>query len=175
LQQVLTALPANSPAILITQHMPAGFSHSFAHRLDEICSMSVSEASQARRVMPGHVYIAEGGRHLELKRSGGHYECRLHDGDLVSGHRPSVDVLFSSVAAAAGPNAVGLIMTGMGHDGAAGLLRMREAGAQTMGQDEGSCLIYGMPRAAKQLGAVQVEIPLSRLAERLLEACGAAC
>jgi two-component system chemotaxis response regulator CheB len=171
LQHFLTALPANSPAILITQHMPAGFSNSFAQRLDEICSMSVAEASQGRRVMPGHVYVAQGGRHLELKRSGGHYECRLHDGPAVSGHRPSVDVLFASVAEAAGSNSVGVIMTGMGNDGAAGLLQMRRAGARTLGQDEKSCLIYGMPRVARQMGAVEAEIPLSRLAEQVLEAC----
>jgi two-component system chemotaxis response regulator CheB len=171
LQQLLTALPANSPAIMITQHMPPGFSSLFAHRLDEICNMSVSEAIQGQRVMPGHAYIAPGGRHLELKRSGGHYECRLHDGDLVSGHRPSVDVLFTSVAEAAGANAVGIILTGMGHDGAAGLLRMRTAGARTLGQDEASCLIYGMPRVARQAGAVETEYPLTRMPEQLLAAC----
>jgi two-component system chemotaxis response regulator CheB len=133
--------------------------------------MSVSEASDGRRVNPGHVYIAQGGRHLELRRSGGHYECRLHDGAPVSGHRPSVDVLFASVAEAAGSNSVGVIMTGMGNDGAAGLLQMRNAGARTLGQDEKSCLIYGMPRVAWQMGAVETEVPLSRLAEQVLEAC----
>ena len=121
--------------------------------------------------MPGHVYVAQGGRHLELQRSGGHYECRLHDGPTVSGHRPSVDVLFASVAEAAGSNSVGVIMTGMGNDGAAGLLRMRKAGARTLGQDEKSCLIYGMPRVARQIGAVETEIPLAKLAEQVLEAC----
>jgi two-component system chemotaxis response regulator CheB len=171
LQQCLTALPANSPAILVTQHMPAGFSHSFAQRLDEICSMSVAEATHGRRIMPGHVYIAPGGRHLELTRSGGHYECRLSDRPPVSGHRPSVDVLFASVAQTAAGNAVGVIMTGMGSDGAAGLLQMREAGARTLGQDEKSCLIYGMPRMAMQMGAVEHEVSLSRLPEQILEAC----
>lgn len=171
LQQVLAALPANSPAILITQHMPAGFSSSFAQRLDELCAMSVSVASHGTRVLQGHVYIAPGGRHLELKRSGGHFECGLSDGDPVSGHRPSVDVLFASVASAAASNAVGVIMTGMGHDGAAGLLQMRTAGARTFGQDERSCLIYGMPRAAQQIGATEIEVPLSQLPEQLLAAC----
>jgi len=171
LQECLTALPANAPAILVTQHMPAGFSLAFAQRLDGICSMSVSEATPGRRIMPGHVYIAPGGRHLELARSGGHYECHLHDGPTVSGHRPSVDVLFGSVAEMAGSNAVGVIMTGMGSDGAAGLLRMRQAGARTLGQDEKSCLIYGMPNVAKQMGAVELEVPLSRLAAQLLEIC----
>jgi two-component system chemotaxis response regulator CheB len=173
LQSLLTALPANSPAILITQHMPAGFSKSFAGRLDDMCSMTVSEATNGRRVMPGHVYIAEGGRHLELRRTGGHYECRLHDGPAVSGHRPSVDVLFASVAEAAASNAVGIILTGMGNDGAAGLLQMRNAGARTFGQDERSCLIYGMPRVARQIGAVEAEIPLDRMPEQLLDACAA--
>jgi two-component system chemotaxis response regulator CheB len=173
LQTVLTALPANSPAILVTQHMPAGYSAAFAQRLDEACSMSVVEASQGRRVMPGHVYIAEGGRHLELKRSGGHFECWLHDGPTVSGHRPSVDVLFASVAKAAAGNGVGLIMTGMGHDGAAGLLQLRQAGGRTFGQDEASCLIYGMPRVARQMGAVEAEIPLSDIPAQLLAACAA--
>jgi two-component system chemotaxis response regulator CheB len=173
LQQVLTALPPNSPAILITQHMPAGFSHSFAQRLDDMCSMSVAEAADKQRVVPGRVYVAAGGRHLALKRTGGHYECQVHDGEAVSGHRPSVDVLFSSFAESAGANAVGVILTGMGHDGAAGLLQMRNAGAHTIGQDEKSCLIYGMPRVAQQMGAVEAEAPLNRIAERVLAACAA--
>jgi two-component system chemotaxis response regulator CheB len=168
LQEVLIALPANAPAVMVTQHMPPGFTASFARRLNDRCSMSVMEASHGRRVMPGHVYIAKGNQHMELVRSGGHFECRLHDGALVSGHRPSVDVLFASVAVAAGKNAVGVIMTGMGQDGAAGLLEMRRAGARTRGQDEGSCMIYGMPKAAKLLGAVEAEKPLSKLASEVL-------
>ena len=168
LQELLTALPANSPPILVTQHMPAGFTASFARRLNEQCSMSIVEASDGRQVMPGHVYIANGSRHLELCRSGAHFYCRLHDGPQVSGHRPSVDVLFASVAAAAGDNAIGVILTGMGQDGAAGLLKMRKAGARTFGQDETSCLIYGMPKAAKLMGAVETEKPLSKLAGEII-------
>lgn len=168
LQELLTAMPANSPPILITQHMPAGFTASFARRLDAQCSLSVVEASDGRPVMPGHAYVANGSQHLELVRSGAHFRCRLHDGPPVSGHRPSVDVLFASVAASAGGNAIGVILTGMGQDGAAGLLRMRNAGARTFGQDEASCLIYGMPRAAKLMGAVEAERPLSRLPQEIL-------
>jgi two-component system, chemotaxis family, protein-glutamate methylesterase/glutaminase len=168
LQELLTAFPASAPAVMVTQHMPPGFTTSFAHRLNEQCSMSVVEASQGRRVLPGYVYIANGKQHLELARSGAHYECRLHDGAPVSGHRPSVDVLFASVAIAAGPNAIGVILTGMGNDGADGLLQMRQAGAHTRGQDEASCVIYGMPRAAKLIGAVEVERPLSKLAADIL-------
>jgi two-component system chemotaxis response regulator CheB len=118
--------------------------------------------------MPGHVYIANGGRHLELARSGAHFVCHLHDGKPVSGHRPSVDVLFSSVATAAGRHAIGVILTGMGNDGAAGLLEMRRAGSRTRGQDESSCVVYGMPKAAKQLGAVETERPLSKMAAEIL-------
>lgn len=168
LQRILVRLPASSPAILITQHMPPGFTASFARRLDGQCAVSVIEATDGRRVLPGHVYIAPGARHLELVRNGAHYACRLQDGPAVSGHRPSVDVLFSSVAAAAGSNAMGVILTGMGRDGAAGLLEMRHAGARTLGQSESTCVIYGMPKAAMQMGAVEAEYPLDRLAEELV-------
>jgi two-component system, chemotaxis family, protein-glutamate methylesterase/glutaminase len=168
LQQLLTGLPANIPATLITQHMPPGFTASFAKRLDGRCAMSVSEAIDGARALPGHVYIAPGNVHLELVRSGAHYFCRLQDGPRVSGHKPSVDVLFNSFAAVAGKNAVGVILTGMGSDGAAGLLRMRQAGARTLGQDESSCLIYGMPKAAKLLGAVETEFPLSRIPKEIM-------
>jgi two-component system chemotaxis response regulator CheB len=119
-------------------------------------------------VLPGHVYIAPGSHHLELLRSGAHFECRLHDGPLVSGHRPAVDVLFHSVAAAAGRSAVGIILTGMGRDGAAGLLEMRRTGARTLGQTEASCVVYGMPKAAMQAGAVDAEFPLDRIAEEIV-------
>jgi two-component system, chemotaxis family, protein-glutamate methylesterase/glutaminase len=168
LQQLLTALPANIPAILITQHMPQGFTASFAKRLDGRCAMSVSEAVDGTRILPGHVYIAPGNLHLELVRSGAHYFCRLNDRPRVTGHKPSVDVLFTSFAAAAGRNGVGVILTGMGSDGAAGLLKMRQAGARTLGQDESSCLIYGMPKAAKLLGAVEAEFPLSRIPKEIM-------
>nr|WP_321986574.1 chemotaxis response regulator protein-glutamate methylesterase [uncultured Lichenicoccus sp.] len=164
LQRLLINLPAHCPAILITQHMPPGFTASFARRLDEICLMSVCEAEQGQVVTPGHVYIANGARHLELARSGTQYSCRLHDGPAVSGHRPSVDVLFQSFAGAVGANALGIILTGMGRDGAAGLLAMRSAGARTLGQNEASCLIYGMSKAAKDIGAIEAEMSLEHLA-----------
>jgi two-component system chemotaxis response regulator CheB len=168
LQRILVRLPASSPAILVTQHMPPGFTASFARRLDAQCAVTVIEATDGRRVLPGHVYIAPGARHLELVRNGAHYACRLQDGPPVSGHRPSVDVLFSSVAATAGSNAMGVILTGMGRDGADGLLAMRRAGARTLGQSEATCVIYGMPKAALQIGAVEAEYPLDRLAEELV-------
>jgi two-component system, chemotaxis family, protein-glutamate methylesterase/glutaminase len=168
LQQLLTALPAGIPATLITQHMPPGFTASFAKRLNDRCAMPVAEAVDGERVMPDHVYIAPGNIHLELIRSGAHYFCRLNDGPRVSGHKPSVDVLFNSVATAAGKNAMGVILTGMGGDGAAGLLKMRQAGARTVGQDESSCLIYGMPKAAKLAGAVEAEFPLAQIPQEIM-------
>ena len=168
LQQLLTALPAGIPATLITQHMPPGFTASFAKRLADRCAMPVAEAIDGKQVMPGHVYIAPGNIHLELTRSGSQYFCRLSDGPRVSGHKPSVDVLFNSVAAAAGRSALGVILTGMGSDGAAGLLKMRQAGARTVGQDESSCLIYGMPKAAKLLGAIDAEFPLAQIWQEIM-------
>lgn len=168
LQRLLTGLPACIPAILITQHMPPGFTASFAKRLNDCCAMPVAEAADGERIMPGHVYIAPGNIHLELARSGADYFCRLSDAPRVSGHKPSVDVLFNSVAAAAGKNALGVILTGMGSDGATGLLKMRQAGARTVGQDESSCLIYGMPKAAKLLGAVEFECSLARIAHEIM-------
>ncbi|MGF1476625.1 MAG: chemotaxis response regulator protein-glutamate methylesterase [Geminicoccaceae bacterium] len=169
LREVICALPADGPPVLIAQHMPTGFTARFAERLNGISAMSVSEAKHNARVLPGHVYIAPGHGHLKLSRSGAYYNCVISDEGLVSGHRPSVDVLFSSVALAAGKNAIGAILTGMGKDGAKGLLKMREAGAATLGQDEASCLIYGMPRAAQEIGAVQKELPLAKIASALLE------
>jgi two-component system chemotaxis response regulator CheB len=168
LQELLSALPANAPALLVTQHMPAGFTASFARRLDDRCAVTVIEATDGAQVLPGHVYIAAGNRHLELVRRGQSYRTHVHDGAPVSGHRPSADVLFHSVAMAAGGLATGVILTGMGSDGAAGLLEMRLAGARTFGQDEGSCVVYGMPKVAKEMGAVDQEIPLSRMAQALL-------
>ncbi len=171
LREVISALPRDCPATLISQHMPGGFTHSFAERLDSVAAVSVLEARDGIRVLPGHVYIAEGERHLELVRSGGNYHCRVHDGPLVSGHRPSVDVLFRSMAAAAGPNAIGVILTGMGRDGAEGLKEMRDAGAVTIGQDEATSLVYGMPRAAKSMNAVSKELPLNQIAGEIIESC----
>lgn len=173
LQEFLTAFPPDAPAILVTQHMPAAFTASFANRLDSCCAVSVRQARDGERVLPGHAYIAPGGFHLELARNGANYVCRVHEQPLVSGHRPSVDVLFRSVAHAAGANAVGIILTGMGKDGAAGMLEMRRAGASTIGQDEQTCVVYGMPKAAAECGAVEVELPLNRIPAQVLGHCRA--
>ena len=173
LQTLLTAFPADAPAILITQHMPALFTASFAGRLDHFCAVTVSQAQDKERVLPGHVYIAPGGFHLELARSGANYVCRVHEQPPVSGHRPSVDVLFRSVAQAAGANSVGVILTGMGKDGAAGLLEMRQAGASTVGQNEATCVVYGMPKAAHDCGATEIELPIGKIPEHVLFQCRA--
>ncbi|MEI2385245.1 chemotaxis response regulator protein-glutamate methylesterase [Breoghania sp. JC706] len=173
LRTVLGALPASSPAILVTQHMPVHFTSTFANRLDGLCEISVEEARDGARVLPGHAYIAPGNRHLRLLRSGADYVCKVGGEERVSGHCPSVDVLFGSVATAANGNAIGIIMTGMGKDGARGLLEMRNAGLLTLGQDAASSLVYGMPRAAMECGAVQEQVPLDRIAQKIIDECGA--
>jgi two-component system chemotaxis response regulator CheB len=173
LQELLTAFPHDAPAILVTQHMPAMFTLSFAKRLDQFCAVSVSQAEDGERVLPGHVYLAPGGFHLELARSGANYVCRVHEQPPVSGHRPSVDVLFRSVALSAGANAVGIILTGMGKDGASALLEMRRAGASTIGQNEATCVVYGMPKAAHDCGATEIELPIGKIAEQVLHNCAA--
>ena len=173
LKALLMDMPAECPPILITQHMPPRFTAAFAERLNRECPMTVSEAKHDDPVEPNHAYIAPGSHHLELVRSGGHYKCRLDDGPTVSGHRPSVDVLFKSVAHIAGKAAIGVILTGMGKDGSNGLLDMRTAGAITLGQDEASSLIYGMPRAAFERGAVMRQVSLSHMADAILDACEA--
>jgi len=169
IQTILMQLPSHAPAILIAQHMPPGFTSSFARRLNEQCPMTVVEATDGCRVLPGHVYIAPGALHLKLARHGSFFECSVGGGEPVGGHRPSVNVLFESVADAAGKLAVGFILTGMGRDGAHGLLALRRAGGRTFGQTEGSCLIYGMPKAAMELGAVESEIPLDQIADRIIK------
>ncbi|MFP4137015.1 MAG: chemotaxis response regulator protein-glutamate methylesterase, partial [Halomonas sp.] len=168
IRRVLEPLPANSPAILITQHMPGGFTRSFAERLDRLCQIRVREASDGERILPGHAYIAPGDAHLKLARSGANYVARLDDGPPVNRHRPSVDVLFHSAATQAGRNAIGVLLTGMGKDGAAGLVEMRQAGAPTIAQDEASCVVYGMPREAIALGGAAEVLPLEEIAVRLL-------
>jgi two-component system, chemotaxis family, protein-glutamate methylesterase/glutaminase len=173
LKEVLMRLPADCPPILVTQHMPATFTPAFARRLDNECPMAVSEATNSARVEAGHAYIAPGGYHLELVRSGSHLACSVHDGPAVSGHRPSADVLFRSAARIAGTTSIGVILTGMGKDGAEGLLELRQAGAMTLGQDEASSLIYGMPRVAFERGAVIRQLPLSEIADAIIDACGA--
>jgi len=169
LKEVIVPMPVNAPPILITQHMPKRFTGSFAQRLDSLSKVTVHEARDQQRVLPGNVYIAPGDLHLELARSGGHYFCRLSDGPEVSGHKPSVDVLFSSAAESAGPIAVGVILTGMGKDGAQGMMKLKEAGAMTIAQDEATSLVYGMPRVAKQLGGVQLEASLGKMADEILK------
>jgi len=168
IRRVLEPLPANSPAILIAQHMPGGFTRSFAERLDRLCQIRVKEAEEGERVLPGHAYIAPGDAHLALARSGANYVARLDDGPPVNRHRPSVDVLFRSAAAQAGRNALGVLLTGMGKDGAAGLLAMREAGAATLAQDETSCVVFGMPREAIALGGAMEVLALEEIAPRLM-------
>jgi len=171
LTEVITALPANNPAVMVTQHMPEAFTKSFADRLNKTSQVTVVEAQNNQRVLPGHVYIAPGNQHMELAKSGANYICRLHSGEPVSGHRPSVDVLFVSAAKAAGVNSIGVILTGMGKDGARGLLEMKNSGAKTIGQDEASCVVYGMPRAAFELGAVQLQCSLSKIPNLILDSC----
>jgi two-component system chemotaxis response regulator CheB len=166
---ILSAFPANCPATVITQHMPATFTASFAARLDKMSAPTVSEAVDGALLMPGHVYLAPGGlTHLEV--SGATPRCRLSQGDTVSGHRPSVDVLFRSVSRLRRPM-TGVILTGMGRDGAQGLLEMRNAGGHTLGQDEASCVVYGMPRVAHDIGAVERQLPLNRLSSAILDLC----
>lgn len=164
LEQVLTALPRVCAGMVIVQHMPEKFTAAFAARLNTLCEVTVKEAASGDRVVPGCALIAPGGRHLLLRRSGAQYHVDVVEGPLVNRHRPSVDVLFRSVAKAAGANALGIIMTGMGDDGAAGLLEMRQAGALTLAQDEASCVVYGMPREAVKKGAVMRQVALGQVA-----------
>jgi len=168
LEAVLCRLPRVCPGIVIVQHMPEKFTASFAERLDSICQINVREARQGDRVVPGCALIAPGGKHMALVRSGAQYHVNVIDGPLVNRHRPSVDVLFRSVASQAGRNAIGIIMTGMGDDGARGLKEMREAGARTFGQDEATCVVYGMPKEAVKLGAVETVVSLNAIPEVIL-------
>ncbi|RAT30611.1 chemotaxis response regulator protein-glutamate methylesterase [Lonsdalea populi] len=168
IRHVLQPLPPTSPAVIITQHMPPGFTKSFAERLNKLCQITVKEAEDGERVLPGHAYIAPGARHMELSRSGANYQVKLHDEAPVNRHRPSVDVLFRSVAKFAGRNAVGVILTGMGNDGAMGILEMHQAGAYTMAQNEASCVVFGMPREAIALGGVDEVVDLHQVSQRML-------
>ncbi|MFD1328398.1 protein-glutamate O-methylesterase CheB [Mycoplana ramosa] len=166
---VLQKFPVNCPPTVITQHMPPSFTKSFAERLNRLCAPRVEEATDGARLEIGKIYLAPGGeRHLQVANATAPC-CRLLDRDPVNGHRPSVDVLFDSVAELAGRNAVGVILTGMGRDGAAGLLKMRHAGARTIGQNERTCVVYGMPRVAFELGAVEHQFPLASIGEEILK------
>ena len=169
IREVLQQLPADSPAVLITQHMPAGFTRSFAARLNGLCRITVSEAVDGERVLPGHAYIAPGDRHLRLAKSGANYQVAIDDGPPVNRHRPSVEVLFKSVAALAGPNALGIMLTGMGGDGARAMLEMKNAGSFNIAQDEATCIVFGMPKEAIACGGVDEILPLQKIAARLLE------
>lgn len=171
LARVVSKFPPQMPPIVITQHMPANFTRSFARRLDSLTPLIVKEAVSGEAIISGKIYIAPGSHHMELRKASGEkgYTIKLHEGDLVSGHRPSVDVLFRSVAESVGNKAIGAILTGMGKDGAHGLLAMRESGAITLGQNEASCVVYGMPKAAKMLGAVEKELSLDLLTTKLIE------
>ncbi|NIF99777.1 chemotaxis response regulator protein-glutamate methylesterase [Burkholderia sp. Ax-1720] len=172
IRELLVPLPPDAPAVLIAQHMPPGFTKSFAQRLNTLCRIAVKEAEHGERVLPGHAYIAPGHAHLLLARSGANYLAHLSDEPPVNRHRPSVDVLFRSAALHAGKNAIGVILTGMGRDGAAGLLEMKRAGARTFAQDEASCVVFGMPREAIVLGGADEVVPLNEMSRRVLAAMG---
>ncbi len=165
----LQAMPIACPGIVIVQHMPEKFTRAFAERLNKDCAIEVKEAADGDRVLNGRALIAPGNHHLLVERNAASYLARINDGPLVSRHRPSVDVLFRSVATAGGSHGVGVIMTGMGSDGAQGLLEMRDAGAQTIAQDESSCVVFGMPKEAISRGAALTILPLERIAEAVLE------
>lgn len=168
LEKLVTALPRLAVGVVVVQHMPAEFTAAFARRLDEVCPADVTEAAEGDRVLPGRILIAPGGRHMAVVRDGAQYRVRISDGPRVNRHKPSVDVLFESAARFVGANALGVILTGMGDDGSRGLLQMREAGAHTIGQDESTCVVYGMPKAARDIGAVETELPLGAIPDAVL-------
>jgi two-component system, chemotaxis family, protein-glutamate methylesterase/glutaminase len=172
LRVFLTQLPADAPGVLITQHMPEYFTRLFAQRLDGLCQIAVQEAAHNETVRPGNAYIAPGGQHLRVVRAGavGRYTLKLSRDEPINLHRPSVDVLFDSAAESLGERAVGVLLTGMGKDGAAGLLRMQRSGAYTLAQDEATCVVFGMPREAIALGAAAEVVPIQAMAERVLHA-----
>lgn len=172
-REFLERMPADSPAVLVTQHMPPGFTRTFAARLDSLCKVHVSEAVDGERVLPGHAYIAPGGIHLRLGRSGANYVAVLDDGPPVNRHKPSVEVLFRSAAELAGRNAIGIMLTGMGKDGALAMKLMKEAGAYNVAQNEASCVVFGMPKEAIAVGAVDQVLPLSDIAPHVLQQLGA--
>jgi two-component system chemotaxis response regulator CheB len=168
IKEVLIGMPADAPGIVIAQHIPKAFSTPFAERMNRCCQMTVCEAEDGQQIRPGHVYIAPGDRHLVIVRSGARWICRLDDGSPVNRHKPSVDVLFRSVAQQAGHNAIGVMLTGMGKDGALGLKEMHDAGSPTIAQDEATSVVWGMPGSAVEVGAVDDVLPLTRIADRIL-------
>jgi two-component system chemotaxis response regulator CheB len=171
LRELLEAIPEDSPGMVIVQHMPEKFTASFAARLDSLCRVTVKEAADGDSVFPGQVLIAPGNKHTLLKRSGARYFVEVKDGPLICRHRPSVDVLFRSTARYAGKNAVGIIMTGMGDDGARGMLEMKQAGAINIAQDEATSVVFGMPGEAIKLGGVDRVMPLPRIAPEIIRLC----
>ncbi|QHE77691.1 protein-glutamate methylesterase/protein-glutamine glutaminase [Hydrogenophaga sp. PBL-H3] len=168
IREVLMPMPADAPAIVITQHMPPGFTTSFANRLNTLCRIRVQEAQHGQRILPGHAYIAPGGHHLRIDRSGSNYVAVVEDTEPVNRHRPSVEVLFKSAARVLGPNALGIMLTGMGADGAQAMREMKDAGSYNYVQDEASCVVFGMPRMAIQCGAAHEVLPLSQIAPAVL-------
>ncbi len=174
IRDVLVQMPENTPGIVVVQHIPAVFSTAFANRLNDLCRIRVREAVDGDRVLAGQALIAPGNFHMTLQRRGNEYRVAVHDGERVCYQRPSVDVLFDSVAAVAGSNAIAAILTGMGADGAQGMLKMKRAGARTIAQDESSCVVFGMPREAIRLGAVDHVLPLSRIAAKIAALSAAA-
>jgi two-component system chemotaxis response regulator CheB len=168
-KDVLMAFPSDCPAVVITQHMPPGFTASYAKRLDGLCKIRVKEAVDGERILPGHAYIAPGGMHLSVEKSGANYVARVADGDPVNRHKPSVEVLFKSAATCVGPNAMGIMLTGMGADGAKAMREMRDAGAHCVAQDEATCVVFGMPREAIAAGAVHEVLPLPKIAGHVLD------
>jgi two-component system, chemotaxis family, protein-glutamate methylesterase/glutaminase len=168
-RQVLVHLPADSPAVMITQHMPPGFTKSYAARLNGLCRIHVAEAVDGERILPGHAYIAPGGLHMAVQRSGANYVARVYDAEPVNRHKPSVEVLFDAAARHVGRNALGVMLTGMGGDGAQAMRAMRDAGSWNIAQDEASCVVFGMPREAVAHGATHEVLPLTQIAPRLLE------
>ncbi|MGQ5523726.1 chemotaxis protein CheB [Chitinimonas sp. PSY-7] len=169
LKHLLIPMPSHTPAILIAQHMPAMFTPPFAARLDSLCSMRVKEAEHDEPVLPGHIYLAPGHSHLLLGLSNGRYVCELSQASPVNRHRPSVDVLFRSAANNAGRNAIGIILTGMGRDGATGMLEMKQVGARTFAQDEASCVVFGMPKEAIAMGGVDEVLPIDTMSTRIMD------
>jgi two-component system, chemotaxis family, protein-glutamate methylesterase/glutaminase len=172
IKEILLHMPADAPGIVITQHMPAGFTSSFAARLDGLCRITVQEAQSGARILPGHAYIAPGGKQFRIDRSGANYVCVVEDGELVNRHRPSVEVLFKSVARVAAQNAFGIMLTGMGGDGAKAMREMRDAGSYNLVQDEASCIVFGMPREAILHGAADEVLPLQSIAAAVLSKLG---
>ncbi|MBK8323301.1 MAG: chemotaxis response regulator protein-glutamate methylesterase [Betaproteobacteria bacterium] len=168
IRTVLCGMPGDGPAVVITQHMPPGFTKSFSQRLDSLARMAVKEAEEGERILPGHAYVAPGGMQFAIEKSGANYVARVWPGEPVNRHRPSVDVLFRSVARVAGANALGVMLTGMGRDGADAMLEMKRAGAFNLAQDEASCVVFGMPREAIAVGATDEVLPLEAIAGRLM-------